>query len=237
MNTPRTLKNIVAGTLPSGGVAVAGVGLAAGCAHAENWCPPNGRLRARVENCLHEQPVILRNSGLWRSSAAELALFAGGSVWQPGRDLRPRRLGRQLGLSRVGRRRSDSGLRQRRADTGHGRSSMAPRGQRPLLPPAQRGRRNRTRPPGCHGRAVPPTYRRTRSAVDVHRRRGPCQSTNAGRDSGHRNRRRRRVTRVTTPAELGRTANTARPADVALEQHVALRLGQAAPNAIGLADP
>jgi hypothetical protein len=41
LTAPRTLKNIVAGTLLSGGVAVAGVGLTAGSAHAENWCPPN----------------------------------------------------------------------------------------------------------------------------------------------------------------------------------------------------
>ena len=40
MNTPHSLKQIIAGTLLSGGVAAAGLGLAAGTAHAENWCAP-----------------------------------------------------------------------------------------------------------------------------------------------------------------------------------------------------
>jgi hypothetical protein len=46
MNTTRTLKRIIAGTLLSGGVAVAGLGLAAGTAQADpqssgpfQWCP------------------------------------------------------------------------------------------------------------------------------------------------------------------------------------------------------
>ena len=46
MNTPHTLKRIVAGMLLSGGVAVAGLGLAPGSAHAENWCPPNAMVGA-----------------------------------------------------------------------------------------------------------------------------------------------------------------------------------------------
>ncbi len=46
MNTPHSLKRVVAGTLLSGGVAVAGLGLAAGSAHAENWCPPNAMVGA-----------------------------------------------------------------------------------------------------------------------------------------------------------------------------------------------
>ena len=38
MNTHDTLTRIVAATLVPGGVAMAGLGLAAGTAHAENWC-------------------------------------------------------------------------------------------------------------------------------------------------------------------------------------------------------
>jgi hypothetical protein len=43
MNTPHTLKRIIAGTLLSGGVAVAGLGVAGlgeGIAKAEDWCSP-----------------------------------------------------------------------------------------------------------------------------------------------------------------------------------------------------
>ncbi len=44
MKTPHTLKRIVGGTLLSGGVAVAGLGLNPDSAHAEVWCPPNTKL-------------------------------------------------------------------------------------------------------------------------------------------------------------------------------------------------
>ncbi len=40
MNIHHMLKQIIAAALLSGGVAMAGLGQAAGTAHAENWCPP-----------------------------------------------------------------------------------------------------------------------------------------------------------------------------------------------------
>ena len=46
MNTPHRLKNIVAGTLLSGGIVVAGLALAPARAHAEVWCPPNAMVGA-----------------------------------------------------------------------------------------------------------------------------------------------------------------------------------------------
>ncbi len=46
MNTPHRLKNIVAATLLSGGIVVAGLALAPARAHAEVWCPPNAMVGA-----------------------------------------------------------------------------------------------------------------------------------------------------------------------------------------------
>jgi hypothetical protein len=51
MNTTRTFTRIIAGTLLSGGVAVAGVGLAAGTAQAQptgphRWCPGDSMVYA-----------------------------------------------------------------------------------------------------------------------------------------------------------------------------------------------
>jgi hypothetical protein len=46
MNTPHSLKHVVAGTLLSGGLAVAGLTLAPARAHAEVWCPPNAMVGA-----------------------------------------------------------------------------------------------------------------------------------------------------------------------------------------------
>jgi hypothetical protein len=41
MKTHHVLRQIVAATLLPGGVTMARLGLAAGTAHAENWCPPS----------------------------------------------------------------------------------------------------------------------------------------------------------------------------------------------------
>jgi hypothetical protein len=46
MNTPRTLKRFIAATLLPAGVALAGLGPAAGTAHAEVWCPPSSKVGA-----------------------------------------------------------------------------------------------------------------------------------------------------------------------------------------------
>jgi hypothetical protein len=53
MNTTHTLKRIITGALLSGGIAVAGFGLAAGTAHADpigpkHWCPGEQPCRRRV---------------------------------------------------------------------------------------------------------------------------------------------------------------------------------------------
>ena len=41
MITPHTLKQIIAGAVLPGGLAAAALGLGAGAAPAENWCPPS----------------------------------------------------------------------------------------------------------------------------------------------------------------------------------------------------